>query len=58
LEASAAMPRESTDPVSAAFSGWRSRRRWTRSCWAPDLLIIKNRLPKAMFICFLTGGPG
>jgi hypothetical protein len=23
-----------------------------------DLLIIENRLPKALFICFLTGGVG
>ena len=52
------MPSESTDPVSAAFFGLAFTAALHPKVLGADLLIIENRLPKALFICFLTGGVG
>ena len=52
------MPRDSTDPVNAAFFGLALTAALNPKPLGADLLIIENRLPKALFICFLTGGVG
>ena len=52
------MPSESTDPVNAAYFGLAFTAALHPKLLGADLLIIENRRPKAMFICFLTGGLG
>jgi hypothetical protein len=52
------MASESTDPVNAALFGLAFTAALNPKLLGADLLIIENRRPRAMFICFLAGGLG
>ena len=58
VRASAGGPASTTDPVNVAFFGLAFTAALNPKLRGADLLIIENRLPKALFICFLTGGVG
>ena len=51
------MPSESTHPVNAAFFGLALTAALNPKPLGADLLIIENHRPRAMFICFMAGGP-